>query len=385
MGATADEMLRLREYLRAGRELNAWITGAKAFALLSGAVNSGVIDSLRYKSTAQEIAEATGVHRDRVVDLCVALELHGIVRRDGDRYELTPRYALLAAPSAAIPLPTVLRYATVMTRALEASSPSDVAYTATASEDILALAEGSGISALSSSPHVGQETSVKVMPEVEALWRAGARHLEVGCGVGNSLLGTVITYPKVTAIGIEIDESTAGEARRRARVLGVDDRVEVRTMDACCLEDDGIFDTIQWSQLFFPTPTRLVVLRAMHRALRPGGYLFMPSYGSAVRDERPSRSTMLRIGLRAMVSGGASFLGYFSYVLGDTPQRRRAERRSASLTRLLFARWGVPTRSVGELAAEVTEGGFVVIRAEPIPASQLSLSRGLLLACRDVA
>ena len=247
-----------------------------------------------------------------------------------------------------------------MTRALQTVAPSDVAYTATTSEDILAMAEGSGISALSSSPHVSQETSAKVMPEVESLWRAGARHLEVGCGVGGNLLGTVITYPNVTAVGIEIDELTAAEAERRSRVLGVSDRVEVRRMDACDLQDEGVFDTIQWSQLFFPTATRPVVLRAMHRALKPGGYLFMPWYASVSEDEQPRRSTMLRIALRAARSGGASYLAYLNDALGDTRRRRKAERRRAALTRLLFSGWGVPMRTVEELASEVAGSGFTV-------------------------
>lgn len=200
--------------------------------------------------------------------------------------------------------------------------------------------------------------------------------------MGGNLFGTATTYPSVTAVGIEIDELTAAEAERRAHVLGVSDRVEVRSMDACDMQDEGVFDTIQWSQLFFPTATRPLVLRAMHRALKPGGYLFMPWYASVSEDEQPSRSTMLRIALRAMRSGGASYLAYLNDALGDTRRRRKAERRRATLTRLLFSGWGVPMRTVEELASEVTRGGFTVVRAEPIPVSQFTLSRGLLLARR---
>jgi len=123
---------------------------------------------------------------------------------------------------------------------------------------------------------VGQDTIAKVMPEVEAVWQAGARHLEVGCGVGNALLGTVTTYQYVSAVGIEIDELTAAEAERRAQLLGVADRTDVRRMDSCDLQEEEAFDMVQWSQFSFPTASRPVVLRAMHRALRPGGYLFMP-------------------------------------------------------------------------------------------------------------
>jgi SAM-dependent methyltransferase len=383
--ASPEEFRQLRAYIRAGRELNDWITGAKMLALLNGAVGSGVLDALRTKRTPEQIAAVTSMDRDSIVDLCGALEVHGVLRRDGDSYALTPDLPLLSSPTAAIPLSNVVGHATVMIRALQTVVPSDATYAATANDDVLTMAEGSGVSALSSSPHVGVETMAQAMPEVEALWEAGARHLEVGCGVGNALFGTVTTYPKVTAVGIEIDESTAAEAERRAHLLGVADRVELRKMDACELRDEDAFDTIQWSQFFFPAAGRPVVLRAMRRALRPGGYLLMPWLGSASNDIPPSRWEMLRTGLRSLRSRRASFLAYFNDVLGDTPRRRKKERRSAALNRLLFTRWGVPVGTVQELEAEVSSSGFTVVRAAHVPVSQFVLTRGLLLAQREAA
>jgi SAM-dependent methyltransferase len=318
-----------------------------------------------------------------VDDLCLALEAHGVVQRNGESYELAPDFALLSSPTAAIPLAHAVRYAMVMIRALQTSTPAGVAYSSTPPEDILAMAKGSGISALSSSPHVGQDTIAQVMPEVEAVWQAGARHLEVGCGVGNALLGTVMTYPNITAVGIEIDELTAAEAQRRAQLLGVADRTDVRRMDACDLQDEEAFDTVQWSQFFFPAVSRPVVLRAMHGALRPGGYLFMPWFGPVPDHLSQSRWEKLRIALRAWRSGSASYLAYLTDIVGDTSRRREKERRSVAISRLLFSRWGVPVRSVRELESEVKESGFRVVRAVPIPVSQFVLTRGLLLAQRD--
>jgi SAM-dependent methyltransferase len=383
MSVSVEEIQQLLAYMRASRELAGWITGAKVFALLSGAVDSGLMDALRTQSTVQQIADVTGMDTKSIVDLCAALEVHGVVQRNGECYQLTPDFALLASPTAAIPLSSVIRYATVIVRALQTMAPSDVTYTATSAEDILAMAEGSGISALSSSPHVSQATIAIFMPEVVALWQAGARHLEVGCGVGNALFGTVTNYPNVTAVGIEIDELTAAEAERRAGVLGVADRVQVRRMDACELQDENAFDTIQWSQFFFPTATRPVVLRAMHRALRPGGYLFMPWLDSASNDMPSSRWEMLQTALRGMRSGGLAFLLYLNDILGDTLRRRKKERRSAALHNLVLTRWGVPVGTVGELEREVKNNGFTIIRAARFPVSEFTLSRGMLLAQRE--
>jgi cyclopropane fatty-acyl-phospholipid synthase-like methyltransferase len=383
MRSSPREFAHLRAYMRASRELSDWMSGARVFALLSGAAESGVLDVLRTRSTPEQLAAATSLDEKSVVDLCLALEAHGVVRRDGDGYELTPHFALLASPTAALPLTHVIRQAATMIRAFQTIDPSDTAYTALRSEDVLAMAEGAGISALSSAPHVTAEATGQMLPEVEALWKAGARHLEVGCGVGNALFGTITTYPQVTAVGIEIDEPTAAEAERRAGLLGLTDRVEVRRMDACELQDESAFDTIQWSQFFFPTPIRPAVLQAMHRALKPGGYLFMPWLGSVSSDTSPRRGKMLQMTLRALRSGGLSFVPFLLDVLGDTPGRRRYERRFSALQRLLFSRWGVPVRTLSELESELEHSGFRVVRTTRTPTSQFVLTRGLVLARRE--
>lgn len=385
MAAPLKEFTDLRAYIGASRELSGWIRGARVFALLYGALESGVLDALHRGQTPEQIAAATDVDLAAVVDLCLALEAHDIVRRDGDFFQLAPEYALLASPTAAVPLPSLIRQGMVMVRTLQTIPASDGSYTALPAEDVLAMAEGAGISALSSSPRVGQTTICQAMPEVEARWRAGARHLEVGCGVGNSLFGTVLAYPEVTAVGIEIDELTAAETEQRADLLEVADRVEVRRMDACDLGDEEAFDTIQWSQFFFPAASRPPVLKAMHRALKPGGYLFMPWLGSVSLDTTPRRGEMLRMALRALLSGGVSFIPFLNDLLGDTPGHRVQERRFAALQRVLFRRWGVPVRGVEELEAEVEGAGFQIVRVMRVPASQFALTRGFLLAQREGA
>ncbi len=383
MGASLGEIGQLRAYIGASQELNNWINGARVFALLSGALDVGLLSALNSRSTLDQITADTGINRQLVLDLCLALEAHGLVERNGDGYQLAPNYALLAAPDAAIPLPNVIRQAQVMIRTLQSVASSEGSYTRLDSQEVLAMAEGAGISALSCAPRVSPTSIGRCMPEVESLWQAGAHHLEVGCGVGNSLLGIVLSYPKVTAVGIEIEEVTAAEAKRRADLLGIADRVELRWVDACELQDQACYDTIQWSQFFFPEPSRPVVLRAMRQALKPGGYLFMPWIGSISADTTPSRRAKLRMGLSALGSSLAASVPYFNDLLGDTPGRRQKERRFALLQRLLFNRWGVPVRTLGELKAEVEGSGFQVVRTMPTPANQFALTRGFLLAQRE--
>lgn len=381
--ASPQEYRQLQAYTRACQELSQWIDGARALALLSGALDYGVLNALHSKSTPKQIAAETNVELQSIVDLCKALETHGIVQQDDEGYQLSPDYARLASASAAVPLAHLIRQAMVINRTLLEVPSAEAPYTALPDADILAMAEGAGISSISSSPHVSQETIGQLLPEVEALWQAGSHHLEVGCGVGNSLFGILMTHPRLTAAGIEIDETTAAEAERRANLLGITDRVEVRRMDACDLQDVECFDTVQWSQFFFPTGCRQVVLEAMWRALKNGGYLVMPWLGSTTDDPSRRRSEMLRNAVKAVRSGGYTFISFLNDILSDSSVRRKKEQRSASLHKLLFRRWGVPMRSVAELKSEVEDVGFKVLRSRYTPVNQFVFTRGMLLARKD--
>ncbi len=122
-------------------------------------------------------------------------------------------------------------------------------------------------------------------------------------------------------------------------------------MDARDLADEAAFDSAQWSQFFFPTASRQAVLKVLHRALKPGGYLFMPLLGS---------------------------------VPTTTEARREADGRSATVQRLLFHSWGVPVLNASELQAEVEAGGFEVIRSMSVPSGPLALTREVVLARRPL-
>jgi hypothetical protein len=76
-------------------------------------------------------------------------------------------------------------------------------------------------------------------------------------------------------------------------------------------------------------------------------------------------------------------MSYFNEVMGDNAGRRKNARRFASLQRLLFNRWGIPVRSVGELEEEVESSGFKVLRRIYTPVNQFALTRGFLLAQRE--
>jgi ubiquinone/menaquinone biosynthesis C-methylase UbiE len=178
-------------------------------------------------------------------------------------------------------------------------------------------------------------------------WRRGADHLEVGCGVGNALLAFAVEFPHLLEFphlrveGIDLDAALIDEARRRAVVLKVQDRVRLRQLDAGELEDEQRFDSAQWSQLFFSSASRPPALRALHRALRAGGLLLMPT----LPEQTP-----------------------------PSP--------ASSVKRALIASWDVPVHSQAALRAELDNAGFDVVTAGTIEPRPLLLSEGYLVARR---
>ncbi len=222
----------------------------------------------------------------------------------------------------------------------------------------------------------------QAMPEIKRLWQQGANHLESGCGVGNTLFQILATYPKVTGVGVEIEAKTASEARRRAVLLGVNHRVEIRQIDACTLKDEAVFDTAQWSQFFFPASSRAGTLRTLFKAVKPGGYMFMPLLLAVSDNIWAYRRDMLLATLKALKSDPLISLPYLSALFSSSAGHQRSEKRLSALQELLYGLWGVPIKTAKDLQLEIESFGFRTVRTIPMPASRLFPNRGFLIAQR---
>ena len=89
---------------------------------------------------------------------------------------------------------------------------------------------------------------------------------------------------------------------------------------------------------------------------------------------------MLGLALRALRFRSVVVLPCITDVLGDTPARRKNERRLGAMLKLMFGRWGVPVRTVAELTSELESEGFRVLRTNRLMATEFNFARGFLLA-----
>ena len=69
MALTVREVLRLRAHDTASQGFGELIAGAEAIALLTGAVDSGIIGALSEASTVQQVAAATGSEEKHIENI----------------------------------------------------------------------------------------------------------------------------------------------------------------------------------------------------------------------------------------------------------------------------------------------------------------------------
>lgn len=349
-GAAAGEREAVQDALRAygaaSALLNGWVAGEQALALLRSALAAGVLAALAEPATAATVAARIGLREARVADFLLALDAHGIAARAGDRYSLAPAFATLLGSPAMPALPELLGRSAAVAKLVTPRDAPGENYALLTPDEALTFARSVApdpAAPLTAALHRG---AIAAHPALLARWESGARHLDLGCGVGGLLLGFATAFPALRAVGIELEPPIAAEARRRARAAGLAERVEVRQGDALDLAETGAYDSAVWAQQFFPAATRAAALAVVLRALRPGGFLLVPTF---VGGEPPADDAALR-----SPAGQA-------YALG----------------RLRFGTWGVPARSADELREEVAAAGFSFERAVPFTiASLLIFGRG---------
>lgn len=301
------------------------VQARKLLSLVAGASTGGLLDQLYDGLPAAEIAARTDITPEVADALLAALVANGVASLDSGMVRLRPAWRAVAGPTAYTDLAGALRGAEIEARAL-ASIATGEDYWTMSSQDRLDYARSVSPDPFRPEFVAAVRASATASP-VRSRLEQGGRLLEAGCGVAGQLLSLIQAFPRLEAVGVELADDLADEAERRAGELGVADRFTVVRGDVAevALEEET-FDFAHWSQFFFPTPARLPALRAVHRALRPGGFVYAP-------------------------------LPFPFETMAAEPEG--ADAQDYTLFRVILSSWGIPERDESGLAAEMVDAGFV--------------------------
>jgi ubiquinone/menaquinone biosynthesis C-methylase UbiE len=112
-------------------------------------------------------------------------------------------------------------------------------------------------------------------PRRERIWSYvnGGSVLEVGVGTGKNLP----YYPASAYITcIDLTPGMLEQAKRKARTLGFDSRVDLQIGDAQALDfPDSSFDTALATFVFCSVPNPVLGLRELKRVVKPGGRILL--------------------------------------------------------------------------------------------------------------
>jgi SAM-dependent methyltransferase len=333
----------MQDYDEALRVLTPSIVHRQFLGLLRGAFISGLFSIARTPQTVPHFAAALNMDEERAIALFLALEAHGVLIRDGDYYQMDEHWATLSAPDTPIDFQALLDAADAAAQAIEHGVLGGDDYWTMPRDIRLALARGSTFDPTSPHPPVILEALLRnYVPEVHARLSAGGRYLELGCGIGGTLLSLLRAYPLMTAVGVELAGDVLSEARRQATTLGVSHRVVFYQGDARDFSEFAAFDVALWSHSFFPKPSRALTLQVVRYALKRGGFLLVP-----LLNDRPSEPE------KTYADAGRQFL----------------------LQRVLYGGWGIPVLDAPEIQQEIEAAGFSATRMAATPLQRIVVAR----------
>ncbi len=266
----------LQNYFEASAVLTPLLAGFQFLGLLRGAVDSGLLTAARTPSTTQQFAANMNTDIERVGDYCHALDAHGVFIKENDTYRLADMWATLAAPEAVFSFEVILDHAQVLSNLIAASLKNTETYWTLTSAERLTLAKGVTTNPFSPHSPIVLDLFFQSIPGIYERLAQGAQFLDIGCGVGSGLLGTLVAFPDSTAVAIEIAGDILEETRRRAIALNVHDRVVFWQGDAREFPDQSKFDFVHWAHTFFPVESRAGTLKMAFDAVKPRGYFIAP-------------------------------------------------------------------------------------------------------------
>jgi SAM-dependent methyltransferase len=239
-------------------------------------------------ATSAELAARTGTVERYVREWCAAMASAGYIEYDPDteRFELPIEHALvLVDPST----PAYLGGTVQLVRGMAAAADSVEA----------AFKQGGGVpideydgnfwaglerSTGTSFDHGLVQDWVPSIDGLEDRLREGALVADVGCGTGRALIRLAEAYPKSRFHGYDVAEAAVEGARAAVAAAGLEDRVEIRLLDASAGLPER-YDVICTFDVVHDAGDPRGVLAAVRGALKPDGVYICLEIASEERLE----------------------------------------------------------------------------------------------------
>lgn len=240
-------------------------------AFLGTALRSGVLASL--PATPAELTQKLGYDTTMLEGLEAWLDLGvtiGELRRDGSRYSVRSRRAKALLKEANDPIAAFHEEYADLHHRLITETPTrlktgELLQIADADPAIIARSSRTG------EPWITDAVEA-VVPETGPF-----RLIEMGCGSGIHIKTAAERNPKLTALGVELQEPAAEQARDNIAAWGLADRVTVESGDIRDVEGRADADLITSHQniYYFVESDQVALLAHLLTFLKPGGRLLL--------------------------------------------------------------------------------------------------------------
>jgi len=222
--------------LRHGAELAALMRAEARAALLRSGLRSGLLAALRDWTSADALAASHALDKHLAGAWLAALEAHGLVLREGERFRTTGlAHWMLESPAAdaasAALDQSAYAYVPVLAHIPELMQ-SDRRPSWGAREDALRTARAS---------RLGERRALAALQRIPGAKKA-RRILDVGCGEAHMLAALLARYRDALGTGVELDASVAERAQEALEAARVQRRAEVRQGDFFATELPHAFD-----------------------------------------------------------------------------------------------------------------------------------------------